>query len=183
MLKSFVAALLVILSLSLYGCSAGITGLQSYVNTKGGYEFLYPNGWIPVDVREASEGVDVVFRDLVQRTENLSVVISDIPEDKSLADLGTPSEVGYRFLKSVNNDPNLNREAEFIKAEVRESGAKTYYILEYQVKLPDNQERHNIASVAVSRGKLFTFNLSTRQSRWKKVKDLFEVAVTSFSVY
>ncbi len=183
MLKSFVAALLVILSLTIYGCSTGISGLQSYVAPTEGYEFLYPNGWISVDVRDSSEGVSVVFQDLVERTENLSVVISSVPENKTLTDLGTPSEVGYRFMEKANQDPNSKRQAELIKAESREADGKLYYILEYQVKLPDNQERHNVASVAVSRGKLFTFNLSTPQSRWSKVEQLFNVAANSFSVY
>ncbi|NES80421.1 MAG: photosystem II oxygen evolving complex protein PsbP [Moorea sp. SIO2B7] len=182
MFKSFVVTLVLILSLSLFGCSTGISGLQSYVDNTDGYKFLYPNGWIPVDVQEASEGVDVVFRDLVERTENLSVIISSVPENKTLESLGTPSEVGYRFLKSANAEPNSERQTEFITAQSHEVNGQTYYILEYEVKLPNNQERHNIASVAVSRGKLFTFNLSTSQSRWQTVEKLFNVVVNSFSI-
>jgi photosystem II oxygen-evolving enhancer protein 2 len=183
MFKSLIVTLLFIATLTLSGCSVGISNLQHYANAAKGYEFFYPNGWIEVNVQNASEGVDVVFRDLIQRTENLSVIISSVPENKTLTDLGTPTDVGYRFLKQVNNNPNANREAELIKAEARESNGKTYYTLEYQVKLPDNQERHDIASVAVSRGKLYTFNLSTDQKRWEKVKNLFETVVNSFSIY
>ena len=183
MWKSLIATVLIILSLNLYGCSAEVSGLQSYVDTLDGYQFLYPNGWMQVDVKEASEGVDVVFRDLIERSENLSVIVSDIPEGKNLAQIGTPTEVGYRFLKQINADPNANRQAELINAEIHESDAKNYYILEYQVKLPNNLERHDIASVTISGGKLFTFNLSTRQSRWPKVKELFQTVVNSFTVY
>ena len=172
---------LISLTTILSGCSAGITGLQSYVNSAQGYEFLYPNGWIPVDVRGASEGVDLVYRDLVERDENLSVIISDVPEGKTLEDLGSPTDVGYRFLKAVDN-PNSDRQTDFISAEAREGKDKTYYILEYEVENPGEQVRHNIASVAVSRGKLFTFNLSTNDKRWSKVKDSFEIAAKSFTV-
>lgn len=182
MFKSLVAALLLIVSLALSSCSLGVGAMQSYVNPAQGYEFLYPNGWIPVDVKNASTGVDVVLRDLVERTENLSVIVSDVPADKSLEDLGTPTEVGYRFFKNVNNNPKLNRRTEFLRAESRENNGKTYYILEYAVDLPGDLPRHNLASVAVSEGKLFTFNLSTTENRWKKVKDSFEVAANSFSV-
>lgn len=184
MLRSLTASLLVIISLILSSCGAGVSGLQSYVNTAKGYEFLYPNGWIEVNIPGSSkgEGVDVVFRDLVERTENLSVIVSSIPEDKSLEDLGSPTDVGYRFLKLVNNNPDSDRQAEFIRAESRQGKDKTYYILEYEVDLPDRSPRHNLASVAVSRGKLFTFNLSTPQERWNKVKDSFEVAAKSFTV-
>ena len=183
MFKSFFAGLLIVLSLIISSCSTGVSGLQSYVNTSKGYEFLYPNGWIPVTLgTSAKKTVDVVFRDLVERTENLSVIINEVPEDKTLEDLGSPSEVGYRLLKAINNNPDAEREAEFIRAEERENNDKKYYLLEYEEDLPEQGPRHNIASVAVSRGKIFTFNLSTPQRRWDTVKDSFEVAAKSFTV-
>jgi photosystem II oxygen-evolving enhancer protein 2 len=182
MLKSVVAALLLVLNLTLYGCSTGVGSLQNYVSTSKGYQFLYPNGWIPVDVRNASQGVDVVYRDLIERSENLSVIISDVSEDKNLQDLGTATEVGYRFLKSVNQNRDRDRRADLIRADSRQADNKTYYILEYEVELPNQQKRHDLASVAVSKGKLYTFNLSTSDKRWEKVKNLFEIVVKSFSV-
>lgn len=183
MFKSCCAGLLIVLSLLITSCSTGVTGLQSYVNTNKGYEFLYPNGWIPVTLgASARQTVDVVFRDLVERTENLSVIINDAPEGKTLEDLGSPSEVGYRLLKIINNNPDRDREAEFIRAEARENKDKKYYLLEYEAEVPDQGLRHNIASVAVSRGKIFTFSLSTPERRWDAVKDSFEVAAKSFTV-
>jgi photosystem II oxygen-evolving enhancer protein 2 len=182
MLKLFITLCLVALTTLISSCSAGISGLQSYANTAQGYEFLYPNGWIPVTVKNASTGVDLVYRDLVERTENLSVIISDVPKNKTLEDLGSPTDVGYRFLKAVNSNPNSDRQTDFISAEAKQGKDKTYYILEYEVENPGEPIRHNIASVAVSRGKLFTFNLSTTEQRWSKVKDTFEVAAKSFTV-
>ena len=182
MLKSMVAGVLIVLSLVLSSCSVGVSGLQSYVNTSKGYEFLYPNGWIPVNLGKSPGAVDVVFRDLIERTENLSVIVNEVPENKTLEDLGSPSDVGYRFLKLINNNPNSDRQAEFIRAESRQQNDKTYYLLEYEVDIPEQGARHNLASVAVSRGKIFTFNLSTSEQRWHKVKDTFEVAAKSFSV-
>lgn len=183
MVKSFLAGLLIVLSLVVSSCSTGVSGLQSYVNTSKGYEFLYPNGWIPVNLgTSARKTVDVVFRDLVERTENLSVIINDAPEGKTLEDLGDPSEVGYRLLKAINKNPELDKKAEFLRAESRQNKDKAYYLLEYEENLPDQEARHNIASVSVSRGKIFTFSLSTPERRWDTVKDSFEVAVKSFTV-
>ena len=183
MFKSFCAGLLIILSLVITSCSTGVSGLQSYVNTSKGYEFLYPNGWIPVTLgASARKTVDLVYRDLIERTENLSVIINDVPDGKTLEDLGTPSEVGYRLLKVINSTPDSEREAEFIRAEARENRDKKYYLLEYEEEVPEQGSRHNIASVAVSRGKIFTFNLSTPERRWDSVKDTFEVAAKSFTV-
>ncbi len=179
MLKAIAAVLLLVLSLGLNGCSTGVSGLKSYVDSIDGYEFLYPNGWVPVQV---TNGPDIVFRDLVERTENVSVVFSDVPDGKTLQDLGTPGEVGYQLQKNAIAPPDSGRKAELVNAEARESGDKTYYLLEYNVKLP-NQERHNLAAVAVSRGKLYTFNASTTEQRWSKMRDVLEQVVKSFSVY
>lgn len=181
MWKSLIASVLIIVSIVVSGCSAGISGLQSYVNPSQGYEFLYPNGWIPVDLKNPASGLDVVFRDLIERSENLSVIVNDVPADSTLKDLGTPSEVGYRFFKLLDH-PNSDRQAQFLTAESRERDGQTYYLLEYEVELPNQPPRHNVASVAVSRGKLFTFNLSTNSDRWSRVKDTFEVAARSFTV-
>jgi photosystem II oxygen-evolving enhancer protein 2 len=179
MLKTIAALLLLVLSLGINGCSSGKSGLQSYIDSKDGYEFLYPNGWIPVQV---SKGPDVVFHDMIEQTENVSVVISSVGEGKTLADLGTPGEIGYQLQKNAIAPPDSGRKAELVNAESLESGDKTYYLLEYSVKLP-NAERHNLASVGVSRGKLYTLNVSTTEKRWGKVKNIFEQIAKSFSIY
>lgn len=178
MLKTIAAVMLLVLSLGLHGCASGVSGLKSYVDTTDGYEFLYPNGWLPVKV---SDGPDVVFHDMIERSENVSVVISDVPDGKTLTDLGTPGEVGYQLQKNAIAPPNSGRVAELVNAEARQSGDKTYYLLEYSVKLP-NEQRHNVASVAVSRGKLFTLNTSTTEKRWTKLKEMFEIVAKSFTV-
>lgn len=180
MLKRIAALLLVVLSLSLTSCASAASGLKSYVDSTDGYQFLYPNGWLPVKV---SNGADVVLHDLIETSENVSVVVSPVPEGKTLVELGTPSEVGYKLGKSAIAPPDSGREAELVNAGSLESGGKKYYLLEYAVKLPNQQERHNLTSVAVSRGKLYTFNASTPEKRWLKVKQVFELVVNSFSVY
>ena len=180
MFKRIVAILLVVLSLSLTSCVAAGAGLNSYVDSTDGYQFLYPNGWLPVKV---SNGADVVLHDLIEVSENVSVVISPVPEGKTLTELGTPTDVGYKLGKSAIAPPDSGREAELVNAGTLESGGKNYYILEYAVKLANQQERHNLTSVAVSRGKLYTFNASAPEKRWSKVHRVFEQVVNSFSVY
>jgi photosystem II oxygen-evolving enhancer protein 2 len=180
MLKRIAVVLLVVLSLSLQSCVSAAAGLKGYVDSSDGYEFLYPNGWVPVRVED---GPDIVFHDLIQETENVSVVISPVPDGKTLQELGTPSEVGYKLSKNAIAPPDSGREAELVNAESKQVGDITYYLLEYEVKLPDQQERHNLASVVVRRGQLFTLNLSATERRWSKMKDLFQDVVSSFSVY
>ncbi len=179
MLKRIAAILLIVLSLSLQSCVSATAGLKGYIDSYDGYEFVYPNGWLPIQV---PGGPDVVFHDLIEESENVSVVISPVPDGKTLADLGTPSEVGQRLAQSVITTPDAERRAELVNAEAKESDAGTYYMLEYVVKLP-GQNRHNLASAVVRRGQLFTFNASTLEQRWPKVKDSFQQMVNSFQVY
>lgn len=178
MLKRIAAVFLVMLSLSLQSCVSATSGLKSYVDAYDGYEFAYPNGWIEIKV---PDGPDVVLHDFVEPSENVSVIISDVPEGKTLEDLGTPTEVGQRLAQGANFEKG-DRQAELISADARQVDSDTYYLLEYVVRLPD-QTRHNLASVVVSRDKLYTFNASTLQNRWNKMSDKFRTVVRSFSVY
>jgi photosystem II oxygen-evolving enhancer protein 2 len=181
MWKKIVFILLLVLSISFsHPGVAAAAGFKSFVDSYDGYEFLYPNGWLQVKV---ANGPDVVFHDLIEVSENVSVVISPVPDGKDLTELGTPSEVGYKLGQAALAPPDSGRSAELVNAYERESNGKTYYILEYQVKLPNREDRHNVASVAVSRGKLFTFNASIPERRWSRVKGLMEDVVNSFSVY
>jgi photosystem II oxygen-evolving enhancer protein 2 len=180
MFKRITAILFVIISLTLGGCvSIGAAGLNSFVDTGDGYEFLYPNGWVQVNV---SDGPDVVFHDMIEQTENVSVVISPIPDQKALDELGTATDVGYKLSKNAIAPPGSGREAELINAESRQKGDQTYYLLEYAVTLP-NQKRHDFASVTVSRDQLFTLNVSATEKRWQKAHDKLEKMVKSFNVY
>jgi photosystem II oxygen-evolving enhancer protein 2 len=181
MWKRIALTLLLVLSLSLTNPGvAAAAGFKSFVDTTDGYEFLYPNGWLQVKV---ADGPDVVFHDLIEVSENISVVISPVPDGKTLPELGTPTEVGYKLGKAALAPPDSGRSAELVNAVEQESDGKTYYILEYLVKLPNREQRHNVASVAVSRGKLFTFNASIPERRWQRVQRMMENVVNSFSVY
>lgn len=173
---SLIATLAIILQINVAPVEAA--GLQGYIDTGDGYKFLYPNGWVAV---KTTKGADIIFHDLIESSENVSVVISQVDKDKKLSDLGTASDVGYKLGKNAIAPPGSGREAELIGAETNEVKGKTYYILEYDVKLP-NSRRHNIASVVISRGKLFTFNASTTDRRWTKMKKVFTEVVSSFSV-
>jgi photosystem II oxygen-evolving enhancer protein 2 len=175
--------LILLLVLSFSFSSPGLAnaaGFNSFVDSADGYQFYYPNGWLQVKV---ADGPDVVFHDLIEVSENVSVVISPVPSGKTLAELGTPTEVGYKLGKAALAPENSGRTAELVNAAEREVNGKIYYFLEYEVKFPNGQERHNISSVAVSRGKLFTFNASVPERRWQKLQRMIDEVVTSFTVY
>jgi photosystem II oxygen-evolving enhancer protein 2 len=181
MIKRMLAILLILVSISLQGCVvSGAAGFKSYVDSIDGYRFLYPNGWSEVNI---TNGADIVFHDLIEPSENVSVVLSPVSDQskKTLTELGSPGEVGYRIGQKAIAPPGSGREAELVNAETREVEGKTYYLLEYAVKVGDRQ-RHNLASAVINRGKLYTFNASTTEQRWEKVRDLLYQTVESFAV-
>jgi photosystem II oxygen-evolving enhancer protein 2 len=178
--RVFALVATVVLALNLQGCVSIGGGLNAFVDDIDGYRFLYPNGW--VQVKAVNSGLDVVFHDIIEQTENLSIVINPTPGTKSLKDLGSPSEVGYQLSKSAIAPEGSGRTAELIDATERETNGKIYYQMEFLVKLADGRERHNVASAAVSRGKLFTLNASTPEARWEAMKSPLERATQSFLV-
>lgn len=176
--KRLAILILFILMVGLQSCSAS-ANLNLYTDIPDGYRFVYPNGWMRAQV---SNGPDVVFRDLVEQTENVSVVISEIPGDRTLSDLGSPTEVGQTLTYKVIAPPESGREAELISVDLKEQEGKSYYFLEYAVKRPDMEPRHNLASVVANRGRLYTFNVSTTEVRWPKMEKRFREVVRSFVV-
>lgn len=179
MLKRFTALFVIVLALGLQSCSPGVS-LQSYNDSYEGYEFKYPTGWVPAEV---ANGPDTVFHDIINNDENVSVVISPVSGGKTLPDLGTPTEVGYKLSKSITSMAPDDRNVELVNAQSFQAGDKLYYILEYIANLPSGRTRHDLASVIIRRGQLYTFNASLPQNRWEELKDTMKQAVASFSVY
>lgn len=182
MLKRLAALMIVFVTMfGLQACSGSApVSLLDYVNSYQGYQFSYPTGWIEVNV---SDGPDVVFHDIINATENVSVVVSPVAEGKTLEELGGPTEVGYKLSKSITSMAGSDRNVELVNAQnVETDNGKTYYILEYLTTTPEGQ-RHNLASAIVRRGQLFTFNASVPEARWKRLKNSITRSVASFSVY
>ena len=178
MLKRIAALLLVVVALGLQSCSDA-TSLQAYNNSYEGYEFSYPTGWVEANV---PDGPDTVFHDIINSSENVSVVVSPVSDGKTLTDLGTPTEVGYKLSKSITSESTDGRNVELVNAQSFDTGEKLYYILEYVANLPTGT-RHDLASVIVRRGQLYTFNASIPEARWDKMKTTIKQTVASFSVY
>lgn len=179
MFKRIAAIAMIVLTLTLQGCVSPDSGLRSFADNIDGYEFLYPNGWISV---QGASGADVVFRDLIEETENVSVVVSPVSSDRNLTDLGDPTAVANTLLQVAIAPPQSGVKAALISAAARQEDDKTYYKLDYQVELPIGN-RHNLATVVVRRGKLFTLNISAPENRWERVEPLFQQVADSFSVY
>jgi photosystem II oxygen-evolving enhancer protein 2 len=167
-----------LLALVLGGCSAAAAGLQSFQSPDGRYAFLYPTGWTRVQVQD---GPQVVFHDLINSDETLSLVVSEVEKGNSLEDLGSAVAVGERLRRTVIAPEGSGRQAELVEARERDQNGHTYYDLEYTVHLAD-RDRHELATVVVDRGRLYTFAASTNEVRWPRVQELFARVIGSFSL-
>jgi len=179
MLKRAALVLILLSSLLLTSCVSKTAGLMPFSDIKDGYSFLYPGGW---QQKMVKGGPDILFQDIIELSENVSVVIGKLSSVKELAEIGNASDVGLRVAQKVIAAPNTGREADLIKAEQRELNGKTYYLLEYATKLANGQRRHEIASVTTGKNGVYTLSVSTPEARWTRVKDLFYHVAESFTV-
>ena len=168
----------VLLAGVLVSCSAAAAGLNSFQSPDGRYAFLYPTGWTRVQV---SGGPQVVFHDLINSDETLSLVISEVNPTNDLEKLGSAVAVGEQLRRTVIAPDGSGRAAELVEASERQEGPRTFYDLEYAVHL-DDRDRHELATVVLDRGRLYTFAASTNEIRWAKVKEMFHQVVTSFTL-
>ena len=175
--RTFVNSLLAIaLVLTLGACSTGGTaGLEPFKSQDGRYGFLFPTGWTRVAV---DNGPEVVYHDLINSDETLSLVISKLENEIDLDELGGADAVGKRlFGEKTSNNP-----IQLIDASEREIDERKFYDLEYSVDLEGNG-RHEIATVVVDRGYLYTLAASTSEQRWSKMQDTFKRVVSSLTFF
>ena len=168
----------IVLCIFLTGCGSGLNaGLEAYQSPDGRYAFFYPTGWTRVKV---DGGPEIIYHDLINSNETLSLVISDVNKDVELEQLGTPLEVGQTLIDKVIAPEGSGRSVELVEANQRENSNHIFYDLEYELNLND-QIRHELATVVIDRGSLYTFAVGTNQERWNKVEKLFANVIQSFN--
>ena len=173
---SFKSLLAIALVLTLGACSTGGgAGLEPFKSQDGRYGFLFPTGWTRVSV---DNGPEVVYHDLINSDETLSLVISKLENEVDLDDLGGADAVGERLF-GENDSKNP---IQLIEAKEREVDDHKFYDLEYAVNLED-KTRHEFATVVVDRGYLYTLAASSSENRWSKMQDLYKRVVSSFTFF
>ena len=178
MKNSFKYFLALLICLFISGCGSGLNaGLEAYQSPDGRYAFFYPTGWTRVKV---DGGPEIIYHDLINSNETLSLVISDVNKEVELEQLGTPLEVGQTLIDKVIAPEGSGRTVELIEANKRETSNHIFYDLEYELNL-NNQDRHELATVVIDRGTLYTFAVGTNQERWNKVEKLFGNVIQSFN--
>ena len=170
--------ILIILCFTLSACSGGINaGLETYQSPDGRYAFLYPTGWTRIKV---DGGPEIIYHDLINSNETLSLVVSDVNKQVDLEQLGSPIEVGQTLIDKVIAPEGSGRSVKLVDANKREASNHIFYDLEYKLNL-NEQDRHEIATVVIDRGTLYTFAVGTNEDRWNKVDRMFSNVIESFN--
>ena len=180
MLKRAVSTLLVLFALFLTSCANTPTsGLIPFADSKDGYRFLYPNGWTET---KGNSMIDILFHDIIEPSENVSVAISKLETVKALEEIGDPDAIGLRLQRRVVAPEGSGRQAKLLNAEQRAVGDRSYYTFEYAVKRLQGEPRHDLVTVSTNRGNLYTLSISSSERRWDRVKDLFIRVAKSFTI-
>ncbi len=180
MFKRTVSTLLVLFALFLTSCANTPTsGLVPFADSKDGYRFLYPNGWTET---KGNSAIDILFHDIIEPSENVSVAITKLETVKDLEDIGDAEAIGLRVQERVVAPTGSGRQAKLLNATKRESGEHSYFTFEYAVKRAQGEPRHDLVTVATNRGNLYTLSISSSEKRWEKVKELFSRVAKSFSL-
>ncbi len=80
-------------------------------------------------------GPEIIYHDLINSNETLSLVISDVNKEVQLEQLGTPNEVGQTLIEKVIAPEGSGREVKLINANKREVSNHIFYDLEYELNL------------------------------------------------
>lgn len=171
--------LCVCLSLVVGACSAG-SNLRAYRDPSGAFAFAYPNGMVAVNLGPG-KGPVVLLRDLVYETENVSLMIAPFDKGETIADLGSPAEVGQLVAEKIIAPEGSGRSAKLLAAEAFERQEHPYYLLEYQTDM-GSQLRHEVVTVTVRHHRLYTLTASTQESRWPQVQAAFRNVGRSLNV-
>ena len=173
----FRAFLSLVLVLSLGACSGGPSaGLEPFQSPDGRYGFLFPTGWTRVEV---SGGPAVVFHDLINSDETLSLVVSELNNEVDLENLGSPDEIAQKLFDQIINSSESGPELELLDTGRRERSGHVFYDLEYKLNSP-GRSRHELATVSIDRGYLYSFAASTNENRWSNVDSIFKRVINSF---
>ena len=110
--------------------------------------------------------------------ERMNLLALNTP-DIELKNIGSPMEVGERLINDLLASDEGGREAELIEANSRDIDGRVFYDIEYVIHLTQ-KDRHELATVIVDQGSLYTFVAGTNEARWNKVEDLFRRVISSF---
>lgn len=147
-------------------------GFQPVQDLQDNYSFAYPQGWEEVRV----EGLDRVYKDLIEPLESVSVTILPTQTAK-LTDLGDANAVAPQFIDKVLATPGSK--FNLLEASTRETEGQTYYTFIYKVE-QSGLKRFGVSTISIKEGKFYVLTTGASERRWNKMKGTLLTMASTF---
>jgi len=141
--------------------------LEYYQDGIRGWSMFVPSGW---NKFEGEVGAyDTKWQDVVQPIENIKLSSNPVKSTTtSISALGDVKDVGASLASKRN--------AKLMKAEERQTEGILFYDFEFAI----NDGTHQLLTLCVNKGKVWSLDASSSESRWSKRKELYTKSIGSF---
>jgi len=142
--------------------------LERYGDTQRGLSLLVPSGW---NKFEGEVGAyDIKWQDLVDQRENIK--ISSTPVKSTTTSINALGD----NVQEIGEKLAVKRDAKLIKAEERLTDNILFYVFEFAI----NDGTHQLLSLCVSKGKIWSIDCNTLEKRWSKRSETYTNVIGSF---
>jgi len=143
-------------------------GLLERFQDSRGVSLLVPSGW---NKFEGEVGAyDFKWQDLVNDKENIKISSTPVKSTTtSIAALGDD-------VNAIGENLASKRNAKLIKASERLTDNILFYTFEFAI----NDKTHQILSLSVNKGKIWSLDVNSSEKRWKTRVELYSNVVGSF---
>mmetsp|Transcript_5162 Transcript_5162/g.7564 ORF Transcript_5162/g.7564 Transcript_5162/m.7564 type:complete len:222 (+) Transcript_5162:151-816(+) len=141
--------------------------LEKYQDGNRGWRILAPSGW---NKFEGEVGAyDVKWQDVVDPRENIKVSSTPVKSTTTSIDiLGDVQALGESLASKRN--------AKLIKAEERLTDGILFYVFDFAIE----DGTHQVLSLSVNKGRIWSLDANTTEKRWNSRKDMYFNIVGSF---
>jgi photosystem II oxygen-evolving enhancer protein 2 len=141
--------------------------LEPYSDTARGFRIMAPTGWNRFDGEVGA--FDVKWQDLVDPTENVKISSTPVKSTtESVGALGPVEELGIRLAQKRN--------AELVAASARVTEGVLFYTFDFAIA----DGTHQLLTLAVAKGKLWSLDANAKEKRWSKRSELYQNIAGSF---
>jgi photosystem II oxygen-evolving enhancer protein 2 len=141
--------------------------LEPFQDGSRSIRIMAPSGWNKFDGEVGA--YDVKWQDLVDPTENIKISSSPVKSTtESVALLGPVHDVGVSLA--------VKRNAKLISASQRQTDGILFYDFDFAI----NDGTHQLLTLCVCKGKLWSLDASAKERRWDKRVELYKNVVGSF---
>jgi photosystem II oxygen-evolving enhancer protein 2 len=141
--------------------------LEAFQDGSRSIRIMAPSGWNKFDGEVGA--YDVKWQDLVDPTENIKISSSPVKSTtESVALLGPVRDVGTSLA--------AKRNAKLLAASARQTDGVLFYDFDFAI----NDGTHQLLTLCVCKGKLWSLDASAKERRWDKRSELYKNVVGSF---